>query len=65
MTCSECKYRVSEGGDPVPYGSTTTYTPEWHYCVHPTIEGLPEDEYDAWNEEYVDEDKPCEYWEGN
>lgn len=42
--CEQCIYDEVEGGDAVPYGSGTVYTPESHFCNCPEVD--LEDPYD-------------------
>lgn len=35
--CELCKWREKDGGDAVPYGSTTVNLPEYTYCVCPSV----------------------------
>ena len=61
INCHNCKHLEQDGGDWVPYGSTSAQLPINHYCMHPEIEGMEEDEY----EKFAKKDhKDCKLWEG-
>lgn len=56
--CEQCIYDEIEGGDAVPYGSSTVYTPEWHVCNCPKVD--LEDPY-----EELEGGSKCEHFKSN
>lgn len=56
--CEQCIYDEIEGGDAVPYGSGTVYTPEGHVCNCPEVD--LEDPYDE-----LEEGSKCEHFKSN
>lgn len=56
--CDECVHLESDGGDAVPYGSTTANLPECKYCVCPDVS---EDDIDAYCEA-TDFGKKCHHF---
>lgn len=56
--CEQCVYDEIEGGDAVPYGSGTVYTPECHVCNCPEVN--LEDPYDE-----LEEGSNCKHFKSN
>ena len=56
-SCEQCKWYLIEGGDSVPYGSSTVSLPEGIVCDNPDMENIeiPYDETDG--------GKECVYFE--
>lgn len=61
--CDNCEWFHEEGGDLVPYGSTTARLPDEVFCEHECLDEMSDEEVEAWFEEYVYENKPCEHWQ--
>jgi hypothetical protein len=59
--CHNCKFQEIEGGDIVPYGSTTCTTPEYSYCTDEITDTMTDEELEKRNkQDHVN----CEHWEG-
>lgn len=57
-SCNQCIYNGIEGGDYVPYGNGTIYTPESHVCNCPDVN--LEDHYNE-----LEEGSKCEHFEAD
>jgi hypothetical protein len=58
--CSNCRHLDVEGGDIVPYGSTTTTTPEYEICDADIPEENQTDEF----YKSIMHNPNCPYWKG-
>lgn len=57
--CDNCKWMEIEGGDVVPYGSTTATMPDYEVCNADIPEDKQTDEY----YESIMHNPDCPYWE--